>query len=203
MLLIPGYGGEAGPLQAMASTLQAQGLTVEVVGIDDGTADLNVYAQRVIGRAQQFVAGGAPSVDLVGFSAGGVIARIAGTDPVGVPVIRRIATIGTPNEGTQIAALGALVGQCPPACAQLDPESDLLADLPAASSADRYLTVWSRSDDVVRPPESAELENAAEVVVQDLCDRIVGHNAVFSDPVTLSAVPAFLAGSALPTTCPA
>jgi triacylglycerol esterase/lipase EstA (alpha/beta hydrolase family) len=186
----------------MASTLGSEGVPFEVIGIDDGTGDLNVYAQRVVTRAQQLVAGGAPSVDIIGFSAGGVIARIAGTDPVGRPLIRRIATIASPHAGTTVAALGALFGQCPPACEQLDPDSALLESLPQASAPDRYLTVWSRSDDVIRPPESSELENATSVVVQDLCDRIVGHNATMSDPVTLTAVPAFLAGSPLPSTCP-
>lgn len=203
VLLVPGYGGGTAPLQSMAATLRSQGISHEIVDIDDGTEDLNGYAQRVIVRAQQLVAAGAPSVDVVGFSAGGVIARIAGTDPTGRGLIRRIATIGTPNQGTRVAALGALFGQCPPACQQLDPDSPLLASLPKASAADRYLSVWSRSDDVVRPPESAELEGASEIVVQDLCDRSVGHNAVMSDPVTLSAVPAFLAGAALPSACPA
>jgi triacylglycerol lipase len=202
VLLVPGYGGGTQPLEPMASTLRAQGVAYEFIGIDDGTADLNVYAQRVITRAQQLVANGAPSVDIVGFSAGGVIARIAGTDPVGRPLIRRIATIGSPHAGTTVAALGALFGQCPPACEQLDPDSALLNQLPPASSSDRYLTVWSRSDDVIRPPESSELENASGLVVQDLCNRTVGHNAVMSDPVTLIAVPAYLAGSPLPTTCP-
>jgi pimeloyl-ACP methyl ester carboxylesterase len=202
VLLIPGYGGGTQPLQAMSSTLRAQGVVHEIINIDDGTGDLTLYAQRVIARAQQLVAGGSPSVDLIGFSAGGVIARIAGTDTVGRPLIRRIATVGTPHEGTQVAAIGALFGQCPPACQQLDPDSELLKELPPASSSDRYLTVWSRSDDVVRPPESSALKNANEVIVQDVCNRVVGHDAVMRDPVTLTSIPAFLADSALPSTCP-
>lgn len=202
VLLIPGYGGGTSPLQALAATLQTQGITAEFVDIGDGTDDLSVYAERVVARSQQLVAAGSPSVDLIGFSAGGVIARIAGTSASGAPLIRRIATIGTPNEGTQTAALGSLIGQCPIACQQLEPGSSLLSDLQPASSPERYLTVWSKSDDVIQPPESSELDNASQVVVQDLCDRIVGHNAVMSDPVTLTSVPAFLSGTALPTSCP-
>jgi triacylglycerol esterase/lipase EstA (alpha/beta hydrolase family) len=203
VLLIPGYGGGSELLTPALTRLRQWGMDVEVVDIDDGSGDLNDYARLVIQRANELVSQGAPSVDLVGFSAGGVIARLAATSPQGQPLVRKVVTVATPHNGTRLAALGRAVGQCPPACQQLNPGSELLDGLPDASATDRYLTLWTRSDDVVRPPESARLPGASELVVQDVCDRVVGHRELYSDRVTLASVPAFLAGAALPTTCPA
>jgi pimeloyl-ACP methyl ester carboxylesterase len=200
VLLIPGYGGGTGLFSGLQGQLQAEGIAWEAIDVGDGTGDLNVYADLVLARARQLVASGAPSVDLVGYSAGGITARAAAAKDGSV--FRRVATIASPHDGTRLAALGQLVGECPPACQQLAPGSDLLNALPPANGSTRYLTLWSRSDDVIRPPESSRLEDATELVVQDVCDRVVGHLPVLEDPLTLLAVPGFLRGDPLPTTCP-
>jgi triacylglycerol esterase/lipase EstA (alpha/beta hydrolase family) len=203
VLLIPGYGGGAGLFQGMRARLQAAGIPSEAIDVGDGTQDLTGYAALVIERARQLVAAGAPSVDLVGFSAGGITARIAAASPQGGPLIRRVVTIASPHEGTRLAALGQLVGECPTACVQLAPGSDLLESLAPATGPERFFTLWTRSDDVIRPPESSELEDAAELVVQDVCNRPVAHVPVLEDSLTLAAVPAWLSGQPLPASCPA
>jgi pimeloyl-ACP methyl ester carboxylesterase len=200
VLLIPGYGGGTGLFRGLQAQLQAEGIAWEAVDVGDGTGDLNAYADLVLARARQLVAAGAPSVDLVGYSAGGITARVAAAGDG--TLIRRVATIASPHEGTRLAALGQLVGECPPACQQLAPGSELLTSLPPANGSTRFFTLWSRSDDVIRPPDSSQLVDAAELVVQDVCDRVVGHLPVLEDPLTLLAVPAFLRGEALPTACP-
>lgn len=201
VLLIPGYGGGTVGLQAAASTLGTAGIPAEVVPIGDGTGDLSIYAQQVVARAQQLVASGAPSVDLLGFSAGGLIARDAATSTTGQPLIRRVVTVGSPHEGTQLAALGGLVGGCPPACLQLSPGSDYLDALPTGSASDRWLSIWSTTDEVIRPVASSELKGAKWFPLQDVCARPVAHNNLITDPLVQNTAIAYLGGSGLPTGC--
>jgi pimeloyl-ACP methyl ester carboxylesterase len=200
-LLIPGYGGGGAFLEPTAAVMRAAGITTYVIDIDDGQGDLTVYADRVLAKARSLVAAGAPSVDIVGFSAGGVIARIAATSPAGQPLVRRVVTIGSPHHGTRLSSLGQALNQCPTACQQLAPDSALLAGLPKASSDQRYLSIWSTSDDVVRPPESARLEQARDLVIQDVCDRVVGHIPLMSDALAQDATIQYLANGDVPTTC--
>ena len=71
---------------------------------------------------------GAASVDLVGYSAGGVIARLYVRDEGGASVVRRVLTLGSPHHGTDVAALATEVaGGCPTACEQLTPAATCCA----------------------------------------------------------------------------
>ena len=102
---------------------------------------------------------GATSVDVVGYSAGGVVARLWVRDKGGVDLARRVLTLGSPHHGTTQAALGAeFAGGCPPACEQLVPDSDVLRRLNAGDETPDgplWATIRSTSDQVVTPVESA------------------------------------------------
>jgi len=201
VLLIPGYGGGQESLQAVAQRLRQGGVAAEVVSIGDGTGDLAGYAAAVTARAGQLVAQGAPSVDLIGFSAGGVIARDAATRADGRALVRKVVTIGTPHDGTELTTLGALVGSCPTACQELTPGSDYLKQLPVANGVDRWLSMWSSSDEVIRPITSSELDGARWFALQDVCARQIAHNELMADPLTQATATAFLAEAPLPSSC--
>lgn len=201
VLLIPGYGGGTQSLKVTAEVLGAAGIPAEVVGIGDGTGDLSVYAQEVVARAQQLVAAGAPSVDVIGFSAGGVIARDAATSPAGRPLIRRVVTVGSPHSGTQLAALGGLFGGCSVACGQLAPRSNYLEQLAPANDSQRWLSIWSTTDEVIRPVASSELKGAQWFPLQDVCARPVAHNELVTNPLVQKTTIAYLDGTPLPTSC--
>ena len=134
MLLVPGYGGRVESLDPLAAALRAAGRDVRVVPrLGDGTGDLDAEAEHLAEVADQALAEtGAPSVDVIGYSAGGVVARLWVRDHGGDGQARRVLTLGSPHHGTSQAALGReLAGGCPTACEQLVPDSDLLRRLNA------------------------------------------------------------------------
>ncbi|MBW3609709.1 MAG: hypothetical protein KY463_15490, partial [Actinobacteria bacterium] len=65
----------------------------------DATGDLRASAELLCAAADAALASGAPSVDVIGYSAGGVVARLwVGARPQDV---RRVVTLGSPHHGTR------------------------------------------------------------------------------------------------------
>ena len=190
VLLVPGYGGATAALETLAVTLRAAGRTAVVVRLpDEGTGDLRASAALLDAAA---TAAGGPSVDLIGYSAGGVIARLWAADHP--ERVRRVVTIGSPHHGTQVAAVAAALapGACPPACQQLVPGSDLLDELnekDETPDGPQWMTVWTRQDQTVTPPESARLEGAVNVAVQDVCPSLtLQHSGLPTSPLVRGLV---------------
>ena len=210
VLLVPGYGGSTSGLEVLASALRAQGRDAVVVPAPgDGTGDLQATAQAVSAVVDTALAGGASSVDLVGYSAGGVIARLVVRDRPGD--VRRVVTLGSPHHGTELAAAGAAFspGRCPIGCQQLVPGSDLLDGLndgDETPAGPQWLALWTTQDEVVTPPESARLDGAVNVALQDLCPGLqVTHGQLPTAPVVMSVVLQAVSVQpvAEPATCPA
>jgi hypothetical protein len=204
VLLVPGYGGGTTSLDQLAATLRAAGRTAIVVHLPGGgTGDLRVQARAVGDAARSALAGGAPSVDVIGYSAGGVVVRIWIRDDGGAKVARRVVTLGSPHHGTDVAALAvAVVGSaCPTACRQLAPGSALLLRLNAGDETPAgplWESIWTTGDELVTPADSARLAGAVDVVVQDVCPgRQVGHGQLPTDPAVQQLVLAAL-GTAPP-----
>jgi pimeloyl-ACP methyl ester carboxylesterase len=204
VVLVPGYGGGTDVLQSLATDLRRHGHQAVVMRLlGDGTGDLTAQARVLQQTVDGLVAKGAPSVDVVGFSAGGVVARIWATDLGGAAKARRVVLLGSPNHGTQIAALGALFGGslCTVACQQLVPSSALLAGLAqrGTPSGPQWVSVWTTDDEVVTPPDAARLDGAVNLTVQDVCPgRRVQHGELPRDAavqglvVRALAVPTFV-----------
>jgi triacylglycerol lipase len=205
VLLVPGYGGSSGGLQALARRLRTAGRDAEVLRLPgDGTGDLREQAETLdIAVRRTLSRTGARSVDVIGYSAGGVVARLWASES-GRTLARRVVTLGSPHHGTQLATLAGVFipDQCPLACQQLAPRSDLLEQLNTGDeTADgpRWITVWSTADEVVAPPESARLEGAIDLAVQSVCpDSKVPHGALPSDPIVQAIVLAQLAAGPPP-----
>ena len=173
VLLVPGYGGATAALETLAVTLRAAGRTAVVVRLpNEGNGDLRESATVLDAAA---TAAGGPSVDLLGYSAGGVIARIWAADHP--ERVRRVVTLGSPHHGTRVAAAAAALapGACPPACQQLVPGSALLDELNEGDETPdgpQWMAVWTKQDETVTPPESARLDGAVNVALQDVCPSV-------------------------------
>ena len=193
VLLVPGYGGGTAGLEVLAGRLRATGRDAVVVPAPgEGTGDLRLAAEAVDEAADRALAAGAPSVDVVGYSAGGVVARLWARE--NLDRVRRVVTLGSPHHGSRVAAAGALYAPaaCPTACQQLVPESRLLSDLndgDETPDGPQWVSVWTAQDEIVTPPDSARLDGALNVVVQDVCPGIaVPHGRLPTEPVVTGIV---------------
>jgi triacylglycerol lipase len=178
VLLVPGYGGSEVALRQLAAMLSAQGRGATVVHLaGDGTGDLREQVPVLDSAVRAALRrSGASSVDIVGYSAGGVVARLWVTDG-GASLVRRVVMLGTPNHGTDLAGLASSVAPdfCPTACQQLAPDSDLIRHLNAGDetpSGPTWVSIWSEDDRVVFPPDSAALDGAVDVDVQSVCGGV-------------------------------
>jgi triacylglycerol lipase len=194
VLLVPGYGGSTASLERLAVRLRAStGRDVRVVhAVGNGTGDLTAQAKALETTVRQLIAAGAPSVDVVGYSAGGVVARLWAARFGGADQARRVVTLGSPHHGTELANVAAQVApdKCPVACQQLAPDSDLLRSLPAgAIPGPRWVSLWTAKDDVVTPPSSGRLEGAVDVELQSVCaDDQVRHSGLPDDPLVAGLI---------------
>ncbi len=198
VLLVAGYGGSTRALEPLRQRLEADGRDVVVVPpVGDNTGDLDAQARALADAADRALGrDGATSVDVVGYSAGGVVARLWVRDHGGDEVARRVMSVGSPQHGAEATVLAGLLGVCDRACAQLAPGSRLLARLNAGDETPdgpAWVSVWSTTDQVSAPPDTARLEGALDVTVQSLCPgRRTPHDGLPRDPVVLA-----LLGSAL------
>ncbi len=195
VLLVPGYGGATSDLEPLAAALRAQGRQATIVALPgDGTGDLNDSADRLQDAVQKAVDGGADSVDVIGYSAGGVIARVWMHAYDGGSVARRIVTLGSPQHGTDLASLASDIapGSCPEACRQLATDSDLVRSLNSGDETPdgpRWVSIWTTDDRVSVPPETAVLDGALDVSVQSVCPaRQVTHGQLPTDPAVMAMV---------------
>jgi triacylglycerol esterase/lipase EstA (alpha/beta hydrolase family) len=200
VLLVPGYGGATGSVQSLADVLTSAGRDATVVSLPgDGTGDLNASADA-LGRAVDAALArtGSASVDVVGYSAGGLVARLWVSDGH-ADVVRRVVTLGSPHHGTSLADLARDVaaGQCPVGCQQMSSDSDLLAALNGGDETPEgptWVSIWTTQDETVTPPESARLAGALNLTVQSVCaDARVGHGELPRDPLVQQMVVAELA----------
>ncbi|MDI9897510.1 alpha/beta fold hydrolase [Rhodococcus sp. IEGM 1381] len=203
VLLVPGFGGSTDALDVLAAGLREDGRDATVVALPDGgVGDLTAQAGTLRDAADAALTRtGATSVDVVGYSAGGVVARIWAADLGGTEQARRIVTLGSPHHGTQVAGLAAQVlpDQCPTACQQLAPDSSVLAALNSGDETPegpQWVSIWTDVDQVVTPPTSAELDGAIDIPVQSVCaDSTVDHGNLPRDPLVAAMVSAQLDGN--------
>lgn len=194
VLLVPGYGGSRGSLSVLARRIRAAGRKATVLHLPgNGTGSLIADAGVLNAAVNQALRRGAPSVDVIGYSAGGVTTLLWAREDGGVHKARRVITLGSPFHGTQLAsAAEAFVpGACPVACQQLVPGSKLLTRLDATTgpARPRWLSLWSTGDTTVTPPDSARLAGALNVPIQSVCPAVqVSHSQLPTNPAVTAMV---------------
>lgn len=193
VVLVPGLGGARGGLEALATRLQQAGRTTFVLTDPGGsTGDLDAQAQFLAAEVERLAAQGAPSVDVVGYSAGGVVARLYIRRYQGALRVRRLVTLGSPHHGTETADAGAILapGACPLACAQLTTDSEILEELNSVDetpTGPRYVSIFTEDDETVRPVSTSKLTGGVNVLLQDVCEELtVSHSALPTEPLVVA-----------------
>lgn len=181
IVLVPGYGGDRQALETLAIRLRVIARPTIVMALPGvGLGDLDAQAGAIDATVRDLVRHGETSVDLVGYSAGGVAVWQYLQTRRTAPAVRRVVTLGAPLRGAQIAAVGAALvpGECAPACRQLVPGSALLTRLhehPRPSIP--WLSLWTETDRTVTPPDSAALPGIASLRLQSVCPHSVATHA--------------------------
>jgi triacylglycerol lipase len=204
VLLVPGYGGSTVSLQVLADALERAGRDARIVrSAGTGTQDLRDQAADLRDAVDEVLdETGAESVDLVGYSAGGLVVRIYVADLGGGAHVRRAVTLASPHHGTDLAALAGAVGSsaCPMACQQMDPDSDLLRRLNAGDetpAGPEWVALWTEDDATVVPPDSGALDGALDIDLQEVCPGVrADHPDVPRTPAVIAIVESVLGRSA-------
>lgn len=162
VILLHGYAQNRVNFLVLAERLRRAGIG-PLVGFEYWTLG---SVEKAASRLARFVDElGAPAVDLVGHSMGGVVARAYVTLGGGAARVRHLITIGSPHNGTELARFG--IGT---PTTELAASSDFLrrlADAPAPPSV-RTTCIWSRADGLVPTSRAARIPGADEVVYDDL-----------------------------------
>ncbi len=195
VLLVPGYGGAQAALEPLADRIRATGRTATVVALPaNGTGDLSAQVDALNRAVDGALAAGAPSVDVVGLLGGR-----GGGRPVGRA--RRRGGQGAPGRHAGLAAARhdgggqrrrvrarRLPRGLPPARARAAPRC---ASWTTAGVGRRlpWLSIWTTADQTVTPPDSARLDGAVDVALQDVCGRgPVSHGQLPGDPAVVALV---------------
>lgn len=181
VVLVSGYANNAEGWGEWKRSLEADGFQVFVVDFPtDGLGDMEEAARFLAA----FVADvkrrtGRSRVDLVGFSEGGILARMYAAQLGGATSVDRIVTLASPHHGVRLpgpleAVLRGvrLLREAVPASTwQLLAGSDLLTRLHGddeqlrRSGPVRYASIFSRTWDLFVTPTSARLEHATNIPV--------------------------------------
>lgn len=163
----------------MKQRLEQCGFTVVTVNLPS-FAMVETLARKIAEAVEEtLVTYDVEQVDIVGHSMGGLLARYYIEFLDGDKRVNHCILLGTPNAGSKLAPFALT-----PMGRDLMPGSDFLTELNAApiSSKVRYISIFSRHDNLVIPAESAELSGAETIEVEWL-----GHNSLLFHRETIEA----------------
>ena len=198
VVLVHGYGGGPSSMTAIEERLRADGREVINVTLPDGGVGDILQSARVVDEAVR--AARSQTVDLVGFSMGGVVIRAYVAELGGAAHARYVISLASPHHGTDIAGLATFAdpSACTGACEQLAPDSSFLEDLndpDETPAGPAFVTVWTERDETVTPPESAELNGALNIKIQEVCpDSTIGHGEMVREPAVVGLIVETLSG---------
>jgi triacylglycerol lipase len=107
VVLVPGYGGTAASLMVLQRRLRGPLRPVVVASLPDrGTGEIDASIRALGGAVDRT---GAAMVDLVGYSAGGIVVRGWLRQPGNAARARNVVLLGSPNHGVEPDGAGKSV----------------------------------------------------------------------------------------------
>lgn len=178
VLLLHGYDMNRATMWPLAAYLHARGWKW-AHAVNHATWDnpIAAHARQVAEHIQALqVASGAPQVDIVAHSMGGIIAAWYATRMNGAANIRRIVTIGTPWLGTHLARLGWRAES-----RDMQPGGSVIADIQDLTVP--VTCIWTQCDLVVVPARNSVRPQAKVVEIP-----VAGHLDMLVDGRVFAAV---------------
>ncbi|MFY1677159.1 esterase/lipase family protein [Streptomyces sp. WMMC905] len=128
---------------------------------------------------------GHESVDIVGHSLGGLIARYYTQRLGGDLRVRTLVTLGTPHSGTRVVPLA----NAHPIVRQMRPGSPVIEELalPSPGVRTRFVSFWSDLDRVMDPLESARLHHP-DLLARNVRVSGIGHLALPVHPTVATGI---------------
>ncbi|MEV0215533.1 alpha/beta fold hydrolase [Micromonospora sp. NPDC050695] len=199
VIVVGGLSGVAVAYEPIAARLRGDGYRTFIYQLPNlGLGDIPTSARAFASYVEQVRAStGASTVDLVAHSEGGLVSRYYLKRLGGTATIGRYVSLGTPQYGTYVANIVALLGlgSCAGivACQQMTIGSAFLADLNAGDDTPggvRYTTIRTLQDELVRPTGNAAVnDGATNVLIQAYCPlRVVGHLGLVLDGTAYTIV---------------
>ncbi|MET8469932.1 alpha/beta fold hydrolase [Streptomyces sp. NPDC006422] len=128
---------------------------------------------------------GRDTIDIVGHSLGGLIARYYVQRLGGDRRVRTLVTLGTPHGGTSVAPLA----DAHPIVRQMRPGSSVVEELkrPASGCRTRFVSFWSDLDQLMLPLETACVDHE-DLLVQNVRVTGIGHLALPVHPAVATGI---------------
>lgn len=174
--------------------LAAEGYDVCTVDLPErALVDIQVSVEYVVSAVRRITDATGERVDVIGHSQGTLQPRWAAKWwPDVRAAIDDMVLLASPAHGVASASGLCRVGTCAPSIWQMNQGSKFTEALnrgdetPGAIS---YTSIYSQFDELVQPPETAPLDGASNVLVQDLCPaRPVHHGGFLHDAVVYAVV---------------
>jgi triacylglycerol esterase/lipase EstA (alpha/beta hydrolase family) len=169
ILLVHGFFSNRGIWHGLRKRLAAKSLgpvyAMELAPVFGAVPSMAASLHRRIEAIR--AATGAPHVDLIAHSMGGLVARQYFRES-GTAAVRRFVSLGSPHHGTEIARLALF-----PCVRDMQRNAVFLAELAAHEMAhppqlETALSIYSNNDDLVYPPESCRLHWARNLALQGI-----------------------------------
>lgn len=174
--------------------LPALGFSVCTVDLPErALGDIQTAAEYVVHAIRAMASASGRPVDVIGHSQGTLEPRWALR---WWPDLRRLVdddiSLAGPHHGASGADQVCITGSCAPAAQQMRNGARFLAALNSGDETPGdvdYTSVFSATDELVQPPNSARLDGAVNILVQDLCPgRPVHHGGLLHDPAVFAVV---------------
>jgi triacylglycerol lipase len=159
VLVVPGWGAPPVQTNWVCRRLEAGGFEAVGLGMPRlATGDIRDSAKFLSEEVSRFIPEAeCGSVNLLGFSLGGLIARVYLSEFGGLSTVHRAVFVGAPQDRVYIAYLGVFTKSA----RQLLPGSRFLEDLeeagPCGCPEPRCLSIYLTKDGTILPSESAHL----------------------------------------------
>ncbi|WGV28338.1 esterase/lipase family protein [Halotia branconii] len=164
VVLVHGIDDTGAVFDQMAIYLRQLGWSVYTLDLSpkNGDAGLDVLAKQI---ADYIATTFTPeqSLDLIGFSMGGIVSRYYVQRLGGINRVQRFITISSPHHGTVVAYASQRLG-----CLQMRPNSAFLKDLNSdvvMLKRLNFTSIWTPYDLMIVPTNSSQLPVGEEVIL--------------------------------------